>query len=43
MSANVTLLFQSRLRVLTHTSPVRGAMFGWKIFVIKWAVGGVEG
>jgi hypothetical protein len=43
MSANVTLLFQSRLRVLTHTSPVRGAMFGWKILVMKWAFGGVEG
>ena len=43
ISDNVTLLFQSRLRVLTQTSPVRGAMFGWKIFVMKYALGGVDG
>jgi len=43
ISINVTLLFQSRLRVLTQTSPVLGAIFGWNIFVIKCAVGGVAG
>ena len=43
ISDNVTLLFQSRWRVLTHTSPVRGAIFGWKIVVMKLALGGVEG
>jgi hypothetical protein len=43
ISDNVTLLFQSFLRVLTQTSPVRGAMLGWKSLVMKCAVGGVEG
>jgi hypothetical protein len=43
MSDSVTLLFQSRLSVLTHTSPVRGAMLGWNIFVMKCAVGGAAG
>ena len=34
---------QSRFSVSTHTAPEDGSTFGWKILVLKRAVGGFVG
>jgi hypothetical protein len=40
-SLSVSFESQSRFSVSTHTPPVCGSTFGWKIGVLKFAVGGV--
>jgi hypothetical protein len=42
-SLSVSFESQSRFSVSTHTPPVCGSTFGWKIGVLKFAVGGFCG